>query len=357
MNLNTIETIFQIGKFILFTPSSHTEKKPSRKKRLYGFVLIIFYTVGLFSYIPDRIPTFKTRTLMHSVILVITDLNIYFSLVWLPIMVTQTTQSWYHLVRDLTKVCRSETNSKYSFFVFVSIPILCSFVMEIKIIQGLRSQFVAIYFLYFYHAFVLICFHFRVYAAVAVLQMLQQGYQSQKKNIHRNILTCVDSYQISKRFVLVACNLFILKKCVSYFNQIFGWSIMFSHIDQILRLLTYLDDLVRTPDSTKPQDQFKLSVGMVALLIIIILFWISTIRLFLLCDQILKEFDQILNALARIKHFVKGTNSQKYSLKGIKRCQPTFFAGKFYTIERSLIPSIFNTIITFFIVIIQFKIN
>ncbi|XP_064214070.1 uncharacterized protein LOC135266749 [Tribolium castaneum] len=84
---------------------------------------------------------------------------------------------------------------------------------------------------------------------------------------------------------------------------------------------------------------------------------ISTIRLFLLCDQILKEFDQILNALARIKHFVKGTNSQKYSLKGIKRCQPTFFAGKFYTIERSLIPSIFNTIITFFIVIIQFKIN
>ncbi|EFA05782.1 gustatory receptor 74 [Tribolium castaneum] len=356
MNLKTIETIFQIGKFILFTPSSHTERKPSRKKRLYGFVLIIFYTVGLSSYIPDRIRAFKTRTLMHNVILVIIDLNMYFSLVWLPIMVTQTTQSWYHLVRDLTKVCHTQTNSKYSFFVFVLIPVLCSFVIEIKVIKELGFQFPP----HFYHSIVINCFHFRVYAAVAVLQMLQQGYQLQKNNIHRNILTCVDSYQISKRFVLVAYNLFILKKCVSNFNQIFGWSIMFSHIDQILRLLAYLDDLVRKPDSMKTQDLFKLSVEMVILFTIIILFWeifISSMRLFLFCDHILKEFYQILKALARVKHIVKGRNRQKYSLKGIKRCQPTFFAGKFYAIDKSLIPCILNIVITFFIVIIQFEIK
>lgn len=151
-------------------------------------------------------------------------------------------------------------------------------------------------------------------------------------------------------------NLFLLKDCVDSFNEIFGWSILFHQIYGILNTLLDIDDGIKKPDAHF-SSTFNYKLQIYANSMIIIIFWVTSVRVILLCDQILEEFDDIVEHLLQIKLAFKRDWKKCWFLEEVEQSRPKFTVARFYTISRKTILNILNAALTFLIVIIQFHLE
>jgi hypothetical protein len=76
----------------------------------------------------------------------------------------------------------------------------------------------------------------------------------------------------------------------------------------------------------------------------------------LLCDQILKEYDQLLDLAVKLEASLststsQGTRQIKIFINFLQGNPPRFVAARFFTIDKS---TLFKMSITFLLVIIQF---
>jgi hypothetical protein len=81
-----------------------------------------------------------------------------------------------------------------------------------------------------------------------------------------------------------------------------------------------------------------------------------------LCDSIVKEYEDLLTLVCRVKvrmrEYVLQTSQELTSLaEFMAQNRPRFEAASFFTIDKSMLFSILYVIVTFLLVIIQFKIN
>jgi gustatory receptor len=79
----------------------------------------------------------------------------------------------------------------------------------------------------------------------------------------------------------------------------------------------------------------------------------------LLCDQILKEYDQLLDLAWKLEASFSTSSSQetrqiKFFIDFVQGNRPRFVAAQFFTIDKSTLFKMLNTLITFLLVIIQF---
>jgi gustatory receptor len=79
----------------------------------------------------------------------------------------------------------------------------------------------------------------------------------------------------------------------------------------------------------------------------------------LLCDQILKEYDQLLDLAWKLEASLSTSTSQKTReikmfINFLQGNLPRFVAARFFTIDKSTLFKMLNTSITFLLVIIQF---
>lgn len=75
------------------------------------------------------------------------------------------------------------------------------------------------------------------------------------------------------------------------------------------------------------------------------------------CDQILKEFEEILNFVVKLKKNNSVLERNNDLLRKIEYSQPQFIAAWFYSIKKQTFFSILNMTTTFLIVMIQFKLG
>jgi gustatory receptor len=79
----------------------------------------------------------------------------------------------------------------------------------------------------------------------------------------------------------------------------------------------------------------------------------------LLCDQILKEYDQLLDLAWKLEASLSTSTSQKTReikmfINFLQGNPPRFVAARFFTIDKSTLFKMLNTSITFLLVTIQF---
>jgi gustatory receptor len=84
---------------------------------------------------------------------------------------------------------------------------------------------------------------------------------------------------------------------------------------------------------------------------------VSTI---LLCDQILKQSDQVLALAWKLEVSAAKWNSQQYRqvqifIEFLECNRPKFTAAGFFSIDRSILFKVLNCAITFVLILIQFK--
>ncbi|XP_068901770.1 uncharacterized protein [Tenebrio molitor] len=149
----------------------------------------------------------------------------------------------------------------------------------------------------------------------------------------------------------------VLKETVDHFNDIFGWAILLNIFFASLRGLIYLDNAIKGADSIDnvPQNYWQ----MASHIFVVLFYWIGIFALILWCDTIRKEFEELLSYCYQMQTCIAEStfteNDMCIFTKSVSQSMPEFTAARYFSIDRSTIFSILNSITTFLLVMIQFK--
>lgn len=90
-------------------------------------------------------------------------------------------------------------------------------------------------------------------------------------------------------------------------------------------------------------------------------FQVGIVALITLCDKITKEFDKFILVSYKLENceldLIIDKNEMRKFIKNVSQNRPKFTAGRYFTVEMSSIFSIFDSMTTFLLIIIQFKAN
>jgi gustatory receptor len=242
----------------------------------------------------------------------------------------------------------------YTFYVWID-------VIGVKFIKGYCVESLQVYSQFFNTVF-----------ACVILKMIQSRYKYQKFLLNPHLTLA--RKQLSNLILLkVKRNLLVLKETVDHFNDIFGWAILLNIFFASLRGLIYLDDTIKGVDNIKNVSRNYWQIA--SQIFFVLIFWVSLadfetpvsrfflqigiFALILWCDTIRKEFEELLSYCyqmqTRIAESTFTENDMCIFTKSVSQSMPEFTAARYFSIDRSTIFSILNSITTFLLVMIQFK--
>ncbi|CAH1380501.1 unnamed protein product, partial [Tenebrio molitor] len=139
---------------------------------------------------------------------------------------------------------------------------------------------------------------------------------------------------------------------VDIFNDVFGWSILLNILHGSLQMVIYLDDAL-AGNAAMSLDWMISDVS------IILLYCTGTVVTILLCDSVLYETEHILTVTYKLEKYLPDENKEQLHafINTLTDNFPQFSAARFFVIDKSTILKIFNAVLTFFIIIIQFENN
>ncbi|KAJ3620393.1 hypothetical protein MTP99_004345 [Tenebrio molitor] len=161
---------------------------------------------------------------------------------------------------------------------------------------------------------------------------------------------------LSKLLSEIESSLFFLKDTVDLINDIFGWPLALIISYTTVYILNNLDFVFQ--GSLNPDD--KIAFKILADTILVLITFSGTSVVIITCDLILREAETMLT-----KSYVLRRHTEMLSPKEkekliqfsdvIQQNFPRFSAARFFNIDRSTILSILTTVVTFLIIMIQFR--
>ncbi|KAH0815855.1 hypothetical protein GEV33_006936 [Tenebrio molitor] len=265
-------------------------------------------------------------------------------------------KQWSLLIRNLERV-ECEVNNQRSLYwiffasnaIYFAMNIYTLYVwidvVGVKFIQGFCVESLQVYSQFF-----------NTVLACVILKMIQSRYKYQKFLLNQHLTLA--RKQLSNLILLkVKRNLLVLKETVDHFNDIFGWAILLNIFFGSLRGLIYLDDAIKGVDSIKNVSKNYWQTA--SQFFFVLLFWIGIFALILWCDIIRKEFEELLSYCYQMQTCIAEStfteNDMCIFTKSVSQSMPEFTAARYFSIDRSTIFSILNSITTFLLVMIQFK--
>ncbi|RZC33860.1 7tm 7 and/or Lig chan domain containing protein, partial [Asbolus verrucosus] len=267
-------------------------------------------------------------------------------------------QIWSKLLKKFGFVhCKSDKGSHFTTFILAHV-IFCS--------SAIFNCYVWFSFLGwdFFKMYLVECFQiyslfFHIVFAFIVLKMLLVRYQQQAL-----VMTAyIDrkdffSEEVAKFLGKIRRDLSILKEISEIFSEIFGWAILLKILFGAAKTLLYLDIVLEnTYHVFKSFDVAWNMLHFLSNVSVILTFWVGFLAAVLMCHSVVTKFDEILALAYRLEVSSTDSGDIHNFICSIVDYRPHFTAARFFSIDRSIIFSVLNSITTFFIVIIQLKLN
>ncbi|KAJ3617719.1 hypothetical protein MTP99_006814 [Tenebrio molitor] len=357
MDLGAIKTIFSFGSLLALTPPKIENVTTSMPRKLYIMAMFVFYCICSIVIFISRKSHYSRLALIPSVLRILLEVDLltygFYTVIVVGLMKRK---QWSLLIRNLERV-ECEVNNKISLYwiFFVSNAIYFAMnvytfyvwidVIGVKFIKGYCVESLQVYSQFF-----------NTVLACVILKMIQSRYKYQKFLLNRHLTLA--RKQLSNLILLkVKRNLLVLKETVDHFNDIFGWAILLNIFFASLRGLIYLDDTIKGVDNIKNVSRNYWQIA--SQIFLVLIFWIGIFALILWCDTIRKEFEELLSYCyqmqTRIAESSFTENDMCIFTKSVSQSMPEFTAARYFSIDRSTIFSILNSITTFLLVMIQFK--
>ncbi|XP_044261025.1 uncharacterized protein LOC123009001 [Tribolium madens] len=353
MDLNIIHQFFKIGKILALTPTTLHNYSVSLWQRNYTISVFLFFTVGAAAALQFCWAEYLSYVNPIELVLwIVTDVIRYVHNLYIFIFVMILKRKfWFILIANLKKAKFRINQSEYkflyctfivtyvSFFVIISCIIYVCFQLDdwYTCIRYYFVEFVQIFTQFFYLLF-----------APIVLKMILLRYQHFKNTLH-----------IQKTWHQIKTDQLRLKQTVDTFCEIFGGTILLNIIYNSSKSLIYLNKLIKNTKSWSSGSPILILMKLTQIGIIG-LFWGLIFWVIFLCDAIVSENEEIRKKLYKMLHvdpiFYENKQFEKF-LKTVLTNGPKFSAARFFSIERSTIFQIMNSIVTFLIVVIQIKSN
>jgi hypothetical protein len=278
MDMKIVALSFKIGKWLSLTPSSFENRVPTTFQKLYLFVTITFYTVGVMYSLSERTYLYQTLPKVQACLRLIMDIVLYthnaHSLI--TVMVFRR-RRWFSLVKNLTMTCTKIQKRRHHLFIFVLTQVL--FCASCVLVASAWMGIVGIGFLklFFVENFQVYSLFFCVTFACIILTLLLERYRHQYYLlIERSPRPRKHSIQLDQ----VRRNLFHLKEAVVTFNAIFGWTILLTVFFAGARSLMYLDVMIKnTYHKYESHNNIWNSLHFVSNMFMAFMFWVSSFLL------------------------------------------------------------------------------
>ncbi|XP_044261022.1 uncharacterized protein LOC123008999 [Tribolium madens] len=343
MDLNMIEIFFKIGRYLALTPTTTHNLKVTFSQKIYTILVITFFTVGVTAGLQYRLEDYISWPPMVAFLFIVTDVTRYLHNLYIFIFVMILKRKlWFVLIANLKKISIEQSLFFYfavTYFCYILIFSCIFFVLYNTIdlhdfVRLYLVEFVQIFTQFFYLSF-----------AQIVLKMILLRYQHFKTTLHTQ-----------KTLHQIKTDQLRLKQTVDTFCEIFGGTILLNIIYNSLKSLIYLNKLIRTSSQISSSTSPILILMKLTHIAIIGLFWVLIFWAIFLCDAIVNENEEINKLLQTDPIFRKNKQFEKF-LKTVLINKPKFSAARFFSIDRSTIFQIMNSIVTFLIVVIQIKID
>ncbi|CAH1380246.1 unnamed protein product, partial [Tenebrio molitor] len=284
MDLEIIETIFTFGKFAALTPSSMNNHNPHCLQKLYEICVFVFYVVSFALSAFVYRTQYAILTPIQFCILAVAIIFTYIShsLYVLVVVNLQKHCKWFKLLASLKNTqCYKNNQNLYCLqFVMSHLITLSVIVVDVYFYCIYYDTPLALFNLIFCIEMYLQLFY--LVLRCIILEMLLSRYHHQNNVLQRATVLVKVLKQI-KQGVLT------LKRCVNVFNSIFGWTILGSTFSGALSSFVYIDLAVK--DETYFAYLWRdlgLRLYFFAEIAFLLLLWVGTIGVILLCDFISK---------------------------------------------------------------------
>ncbi|KYB27093.1 gustatory receptor 45 [Tribolium castaneum] len=193
---------------------------------------------------------------------------------------------------------------------------------------------------------------------VVILKLILAKYRQQDVTLLQ--ITKAKNLLYSKQIVTILkktkSNIFILKESVDTFNDIFGWIILCNIFEAAAKSLIYIDMIIKKNVTQQNSDVFIFDNVWLFIL------WVGILSTIFLCDTILKKVDDILSQAYKLEASFDDlatyeTDEVQIFIDVVQHNRPEFKAARFFSIDRSTLFSVLNSLTTFLLVMIQFKEN
>jgi gustatory receptor len=343
-DLQVIKALFTIGKYFALTPSSPTDARSSRFEKIYRYAVFTMYTFFKFFTGYIRIPVYATLPKIQLFFIFVIEITIWIHSYYTTMVVTN--ERWYQLIANLSRI---ETQpSRDSHFLAVRVPLLAFGVVKLTQMYYWNEVFGFVSLgVYFVEVVQIYSQFFYITLTCNVLRMVLARYQYQ--NLLRRTQT------IPTRCIH---NLDELKRLSRTVEDMFGWSNLLNICYTVQRIMVYCHYLIMSYKvlSVSKIRNFYLVQNVELVLFLVNIcevtyflfrtltwFQMGILWMILSCNAVDLEYEKILRSF----------NKNKALYHMVLQMRPRFTAARFFTIKKSTIFSILNTIVTFTLVIIQ----
>lgn len=235
MDLQIVELIFKFGQTFALTPSSLKKPNLSKLQKLYScFVILTYIVVTSLTYKISQM-TYQGLTTVQYILALVSLIAVYTHDFYILFYVRFFRKYWYELIKGLEAVQNTQNRRKIHYFCFITSQICLLF----DFFFGLVFH---IYFANFQLNFLNVVNFFRRYFQIflavlrcIILDIILGKYKQQIRILESKI----------PKIQQVGTNLFILKKTVGVFNDIFGLPTFMNIFSAAISTLIALDVFIK----------------------------------------------------------------------------------------------------------------
>ncbi|EFA05779.2 gustatory receptor 68 [Tribolium castaneum] len=182
------------------------------------------------------------------------------------------------------------------------------------------------------------------YLIYAILKIIRAKYKDLNKALKKGVIS-------SKQ---IETSLFNLKEIVDTFNKIFGWPLLFIIFTSSIIFLDYTDEFFNGKIFALEGRKFGMALGSYVSMALLTSY--GAIVVILLCDYIGEEMTKVEERLFKLK---RASSEKEISsiLVNVRYTFPKFSAAGFFVIGKSTILTVLGTVVTFLVIMVQFKEN
>jgi hypothetical protein len=375
MDLEIIEILHKFGKIFALTPPSSKRKKLNLLQRYYSFLIFALYLVGItihnYNIVSYHTVLSPTRLTLTIYIFIYNCMVQFYILI---IVMGLHRKRWFTLIQNLRNV-KIPRNSNTVYLIMLSSSLLTYLSMEFL------DSFRLINYFGLYEFALAIPAHFEklsqffyTICACAVLKMVLSRYQYHTTMLLHvtNICKHPNPTQLKPALKNLKRTLFVLKRTVEAFNDLFGWTILSAVLCGVTRTLFCLQPLYNQKlKQSLAHDEsflyFVYEIGFTATLWVkfhIIFtklpnksFQMGVVSVVLLCDDILKQSNKVLTLTYRLEALANLSLCEYEELEAfidfVQNNLPRFRIARFFSVDRSILFKMLDSSIAFFLVLLQ----
>jgi gustatory receptor len=372
MDLEVIHTVFTFGKFAALTPSSTNNHNPHCLQKLYEICVYLLYVVCFSASIYAHYPVYQMLTFVECMSASLYDLNQFCYVFYILIVLMRLRRRrWFRLIKSLAGVQSAKVNIPLK-LVFVASQLFyyCLTIFGVYAHiehSGLAAaasdmgEFYQFYAIFFY----------QVFTSVLLILLLSR-YKRLSETLSQVIRARSQLYskQVVEILKMTKKSIFTLKEGVKIFNDTFGWSFLFTIISCVSRTLIYIDIIIKHSEILLGQNMSVFYHDFCRILISWVkqftyafygvtplYLQVGILSTIFLCDSVMKKCDEILWQAYRLESELTSYENKEIQvfINVVLHNRPEFRAARFFSINRSTLFTVLNSLTTFLLVIIQFK--